>query len=699
MLFAHDTSKSFGPNDVINGLEFIIGDGERVGLVGPNGGGKSTILRLLAGEHRPDTGACGHRGGALGYLRQEAGLEDDNLLVAELWLSFPEARAVELRLEEVARQIEAGACDLNALIDEQAALFDQFERMDGYRIEARIGRVLDGLGFDMPADKEKRCGEFSGGWQMRIALAKCLVRQPENLLLDEPTNHLDAKTRLWLAGELKDYPGCVLIVTHDGDFLDRVVGRVLDLRDGSVESYAGNYTDYQRQKADRLTAQDRAASRQDREIARQNRFVERFGAKATKASVVHSREKQLAKIVRIEKVRKDAEVHFELTAHGRTERDVLLIQHVSHQYDDDQLVLLDVTLYFERGQKVALIGPNGSGKSTLLRIAAGQLSPSEGQVEWAERARPGYYDQHQDEALDPTRTVLEEVRSVAESVASEARQLSGGNRDLSERTESQASAIEEAASSMEELTASVRQNMDSARETLKLTGKASDATTRGMEAATRVVDHMDSIREGTKRVGEIVGMIDSIAFQTNILALNAAVEAARAGEHGRGFAVVAQEVRSLAKRCASSAREIKGLVASSSEQVTDGQKLVDEVAESIGDINARVAEVDGLMNGIVAASVEQSSGIEQVGQTITQMERVTQQNAAMVEEILAATEALTRQTSRLAGVVGAFRLTGGTSARETVAANAQAAASVAVEKSAAPRPVANRPAAKRLPQR
>jgi methyl-accepting chemotaxis protein len=290
-----------------------------------------------------------------------------------------------------------------------------------------------------------------------------------------------------------------------------------------------------------------------------------------------------------------------------------------------------------------------------------------------------------------------EVRSVADSVASEARQLSGGNRDLSERTESQASAIEEAASSMEELTASVRQNMDSARETLKLTGKASDATTRGMEAATRVVDHMESIRQGTKRVGEIVGMIDSIAFQTNILALNAAVEAARAGEHGRGFAVVAQEVRSLAKRCASSAREIKGLVASSSEQVTDGQKLVDEVAESIGDINARVAEVDGLMNGIVAASVEQSSGIEQVGQTITQMERVTQQNAAMVEEILAATEALTRQTSRLAGVVGAFRLTD--SAREPVAAQAQDGAAVAVEKTAAPRPVASRPAAKRLPQR
>jgi methyl-accepting chemotaxis protein len=285
-----------------------------------------------------------------------------------------------------------------------------------------------------------------------------------------------------------------------------------------------------------------------------------------------------------------------------------------------------------------------------------------------------------------------EVRSVADSVASEARQLSGGNRDLSERTESQATAIEEAASSMEELTASVRQNMDSARETLKLTGKASDATTRGMEAASRVVDHMESIRESTKRVGEIVGMIDSIAFQTNILALNAAVEAARAGEHGRGFAVVAAEVRNLAKRCAESAREIKTLTATSSGQVVDGARLVDEVAEAIGDINHRVAEVDGLMNGIVAASVEQSSGIEQVGQTITQMERVTQQNAAMVEEVLAATEALSRQTSRLAGVVGAFRLTGSAPAE----AHAEAVAAEAIGKAALPK---SRLTPRRLPQR
>ena len=413
MLYAEDATKSFGPNDVIRGLSFILGDSEKAGLVGPNGGGKSTILRLIAGDHKPDTGTAGHRGGALGYLRQEAGLQDDNLLVEELWLAFPEARAIELRLEEVSGQMELGEGDLDSQIDEQARLFDQFEAMDGYRIEARIGRVLNGLGFALPGDKAKRCGEFSGGWQMRIALAKVLVRRPENLLLDEPTNHLDAKTRNWLAQELKEYPGCVLIVTHEGAFLDEVVNRILDLREGAVESYAGNYSEYQRQKAEKLQAQDRAASRQERELDRQERFIDRFRAKATKTAAVQSREKAIAKIERIAHTRKDAEVHFELTAHGRTEREVLLMRNVSHAYDESKLVLLDVTLHLERGQKVVLVGPNGSGKSTLLKIAALHMRPTEGQVEWAERARPGYYDQHQDEALDMSRTVLEEVRTVA----------------------------------------------------------------------------------------------------------------------------------------------------------------------------------------------------------------------------------------------------------------------------------------------
>ena len=264
-----------------------------------------------------------------------------------------------------------------------------------------------------------------------------------------------------------------------------------------------------------------------------------------------------------------------------------------------------------------------------------------------------------------------EVRLASETIGDDVRSLAEGNRDLSARTESQASAIEEAAASTEQLTASVRQNRDTAKETKRIAGLAGDATSRGIEAATRVVDNMESIRTSTQRVAEIVGMIDGIAFQTNILALNAAVEAARAGEHGRGFAVVAAEVRNLARRCADSAREIKGLVHGASEQVTDGAKLVDEVAEAIGDINTRVAEVGQLMNRIVSASAEQSSGIDQVGQTITQMERVTQQNAALVEEIVAATESLSHQTARLGSLVGVFRLDPAVAARKAAGADSK----------------------------
>jgi ATP-binding cassette subfamily F protein 3 len=413
MLYAENVTKSFGPVDVIRDLTFIVGDGEHAGLVGPNGGGKSTILRLLAGEHKDDAGAAGYRGASLGYLRQEAGLEDGNTLLEELWLAFPEARALELELEHIAARIERGDEDLDALIERQAELFEQFEAMDGYRIEARIGRVLGGLGFQ-PADREKLCGDFSGGWQMRIALAKVLVRRPENALLDEPTNHLDAKTREWLADELQDWDAALLVVTHDGDFLDRVATRILDLRDGKVDSYAGNYSDYQRQKAAKLQAQDQAAARQERQIGKQERFIERFRAKATKTTQVQSREKMIAKIERIDRTKKDSEVNFVLTSSGRTERDVLMIKHVGHAYGD-HLVLVDVSLHIERGQKVVFIGPNGSGKSTLLRIAAEILSPTEGTVELAERARPGYNDQHQDEALDYDRTVIEEVRSVSGS--------------------------------------------------------------------------------------------------------------------------------------------------------------------------------------------------------------------------------------------------------------------------------------------
>ncbi|MEE8421258.1 MAG: ABC-F family ATP-binding cassette domain-containing protein [Dehalococcoidia bacterium] len=410
MLYAEQVTKSFGAVTVLDNVDFTVGDGEHVGLVGPNGAGTSTLLQLLAGEP-PDRGSAGIRGGDAGFLRQEADHVPHQSLAEELWTAFPDARAIEHDLDALATEIERGDGNIDALVIKQGELFERFEALDGYRIERRIGRVLDGLGFST-ADREKACGDFSGGWQMRIALAKVLVRRPQHMLLDEPTNHLDAGSRDWLAEELSDYRGTLIVVTHDAEFLDRTVTRILDLRDRRITSYAGNYSEYQRQRAEQVNRQAQAAARQEREIARQVRFIDRFRATATKATQVKSREKAVERIERVERPASEAEVRFHFEAHGRVEREVLTLDGVGKAFGD-HIVLVDVNMLVERGQKVVLIGPNGSGKSTLLKIVAHQLEPSEGAVTWAPRARPGYYDQHQDEALDVSRTVLEEVGATA----------------------------------------------------------------------------------------------------------------------------------------------------------------------------------------------------------------------------------------------------------------------------------------------
>ncbi len=417
MIFAEHVSRAFGGAQVLRDVTFALGDGERVGLVGPNGAGKSTLLKIIAGDDVADGGKAGWRGGDLEFHRQDADLNEEHTLLEEMWTAFPEARGIEQELEQVAAAIESGTGDLDELIERQSTLFERFEALDGYRIDQRVGRVLAGLGF-APTDKDKLCGAFSGGWRMRIGLAKVLVHRPQNVILDEPTNHLDVAARDWLALELAEYKGTVLLVTHDSEFHDVVVNRIVELRDGRVESYSGNYSSYQRQKAQKIAQQESTAARQEREITKQTRFIERFGAKATKATQVKSREKALAKIERVEHVREDREVHFQLKSSGRTEVDVLDVTHVSKAFAD-HVVLVDVNLHVERGQKVVLLGPNGSGKSTLLKIIAGRLQPDEGVVGWADRARVGYYDQHQDEELGADRTILEEVRGVAEDEVDE----------------------------------------------------------------------------------------------------------------------------------------------------------------------------------------------------------------------------------------------------------------------------------------
>lgn len=247
---------------------------------------------------------------------------------------------------------------------------------------------------------------------MRISLAQILVSQPNHMLLDEPTNHLDTKARDWLARELRAYEGTLVIVTHDGAFLDKIVDRILEVGESGVVSYTGNYSRYLQEKEKRNQAQEQAAKRQERQLASQQEFIDRFRAKATKATQVKSREKALAKVDRITRPRQEAAARFKIKSHGRVEQKVLALDSISHAFDEE-FVLLDANLAVERGQKIVLVGPNGSGKSTLLRIAMGETAPIEGEVHWAERARPGYYEQHQDEALNPDHTVLQEVQAVS----------------------------------------------------------------------------------------------------------------------------------------------------------------------------------------------------------------------------------------------------------------------------------------------
>ena len=396
----------------MSSVSFAVSSGEKVGIVGPNGAGKTTLLKMIAGDEPMNAGQVSLSEGELGYLRQEADVNLARSLVEEMWTALPELSSLRERIVEIEDALILEDGDPETLAAELDESHDRFKVLGGNGIDASIARLTRGLGF-APEDLDKPCGDFSGGWRMRISLAKILLRRSEHLLLDEPTNHLDKSSKQWLAQELAEYSGAVLMVTHDGEFLDRVATRILNVEQGRVRSYAGNYSAYLEGKATRQAQLDTEADRQEREIARQEKFIDRFRSKATKARQVQSRIKALDRIDRVERLATSRATRFEIKSSGRVERRVLYAESVSHDWEGSP-VLLDVSFEVERGQKVVLVGHNGGGKSTFLRILAGEVEPSEGKVTWAERARRGYYAQHQDESLDPSLTVLEEVRRSAQ---------------------------------------------------------------------------------------------------------------------------------------------------------------------------------------------------------------------------------------------------------------------------------------------
>src|SRR5438876_5047934 len=414
MLRIEHLRKDYGGQRVLDGATLALKPGERAALVAPNGGGKSTLLKIVAGLEEADRGrVILPTVTVVGYLAQDAGVKPGRSLHDEVLSAVADLLGIEESMRAVERQISEAEHDLEALVHQHADLQEQFERRGGYAIEAEIGRVLSGLGF-AEGDRQRQTQEFSGGWQMRIALARLLLGRPDVLLLDEPTNHLDLAATEWLEEYVKSSRATMLIVSHDRYFLDSVVQRVFELRQGRIETFPpGNYSAYRAERARRDDAQGIIAERQQEEIERVEAYIRRY-KEGNRATMAKSREKMLARLEaqRVSTPRAERVVKFTFPACPPSGREVISLSHARRAYAE-RTVLEDVSLVIERAERVALIGPNGAGKSTLLRLLAGKDRPTRGAASLGIGVRPAYFAQDQAEHLDPANTIFDEVYEAA----------------------------------------------------------------------------------------------------------------------------------------------------------------------------------------------------------------------------------------------------------------------------------------------
>ncbi len=410
MLQLKEITKDFGGRRLFAGIDWHIRPGDRIGLCGENGAGKTTLLRMLAGQVSPDGGELQvARGTTFGYLPQD-GLEyRGRSLFDEVRSAFAELIAMEREI----RRLEAQIAEKHRPedMDRYAALQEVFRQRGGYTMETEIGKVLRGLGF-ADEDWDRPCEHFSGGWQMRIALARLLLQRPNLMLLDEPTNHLDLPARDWLEGYLAAYPHAVVLVSHDRFFLDQVVSRIVEVWNGKLTEYPGNYSRYLEERDLRVTALLEAKQRQDEEITKIEAFINRFRYQANKASLVQSRVKQLEKIERIQVPPMRKKIAFRFPDPPKGGRLALELKGVEQGYGE-LTVLENLDLTVERGERIALVGANGAGKSTLMRLLAGEEAPRKGARQEGHNLQMAYFAQDQARVLDPTRTVLDEITSAA----------------------------------------------------------------------------------------------------------------------------------------------------------------------------------------------------------------------------------------------------------------------------------------------
>jgi ATP-binding cassette subfamily F protein 3 len=397
-------SKGYGGQQLLQDCTWRIGRGERIGLVGPNGAGKTTLCRILAGVEETDAGRV-HRdsGVTVGYLPQEVTTGEDRTVLAEVW-------RLEAELESRASRM-AGPDAGPELTETYGEVQHRFEALGGYRLEAEAKIILGGLGFS-PDGAHRPLAEYSGGWRMRAALARLLLLRPDLLLLDEPTNHLDLESLQWLENFLAAYEGSVVIVSHDRYFLNRMVTAIAELAGGSVTLYHGDYDHFLMEREARQALREAQARNQAKRVAEIERFIERFRYKASKARQVQSRVKMLGRMERIETEADARRIHFSFPQPPRTGRLVARMSGIRKAYGDN-VVYAGVDFLVERGDRVALVGINGAGKSTLLKMLAGTLPFDAGERVLGSHVEVQYYAQHQLDALDPTRTVLEEIELAA----------------------------------------------------------------------------------------------------------------------------------------------------------------------------------------------------------------------------------------------------------------------------------------------
>jgi ATP-binding cassette subfamily F protein 3 len=410
-------SKRYGGQVLFENVSWFVPPKARVGLVGANGSGKSTLLRMIARELEPDGGTISiPKECTVGYLSQEVfGLEGKSV-VEQALSAFSEVRGLADQCAALEHQLATVPPDdpgYEGILDRYTELRGEWDARGCYDMETQAQRVLAGLGFRQE-DFDRDCSEFSGGWQMRVALATLLLRQPDLLLLDEPTNHLDIDARNWLEEFLRDYPHTVILVAHDRYFLDVVVDRICEVSRAGLTEYRTNYSRYLVEREERIEAQAEAYRRQQEEIERLEAFISRFRYQASKAALVQSRIKQLEKIERLHAPEGFRSIHFRFPQPPRSGRIVLRLDAASKSYG--ALRVYDrLDLAIERGRKIALVGPNGAGKSTLVRMLAGTLPLDSGERVVGHNVDIGYFAQDQTQVLDPAKTVLGEMTGVTPS--------------------------------------------------------------------------------------------------------------------------------------------------------------------------------------------------------------------------------------------------------------------------------------------